>query len=353
MVQVVAALIRDGERFLVCQRPAHKARGLLWEFVGGKVEEGETRGQALVRECREELDITVKPGGIFMELDHEYPDLTIHLTLFDAVIAEGEPKKLEHADIRWITTDGIDELSFCPADAQILRELKTRMPTVQARLFALQDEKYRDFTAPLLPTIDKGGMIGVRIPRIRALAKEMEKAGEADDFLTRLPHAWFEENILHAAILSDLKDYDRTIEALDAFLPYVDNWSVCDTLIPRAFKACPPFLPAKIRVWLASPEPYTVRFGLGTLMRFYLDKTFSPEYLAWAAQVRSEEYYVNMMIAWYFATALAKQYDAAIPYLEEKRLAPWTHNKTIGKAIESFRVTQEHKDHLKTLKIRE
>ena len=353
MVQVVAALIWDGERFLACQRPANKARGLLWEFVGGKVEPGETQKQALVRECREELDITVEPGEIFMEVDHEYPDLSIHLTLYNAVIASGTPTPLEHAALRWITTDEIDELEFCPADAQILKELKSRRPTVQARLFAMQDEKYRDFTAPLLPTLEKGGMIGVRIPRIRALAKEMEKAGEAEAFLCRLPHTWFEENILHAAILSDLKDYDRTIPALDAFLPYVDNWSVCDTLIPRAFKPCPPPLREKVQAWLSSSEPYTVRFGLGTLMRFYLDKSFSPEYLEWAAEMRSEEYYVNMMIAWYFATALAKQYDAAIAYLEEKRLAPWTHNKTIRKALESFRVTQEHKDHLKTLKIKE
>ncbi len=353
MVQVVAALIRDGERFLVCQRPAHKARGLLWEFVGGKVEAGETRQQALVRECREELDITVEPGGIFMELDHEYPDLTIHLTLFDAVIAEGEPKLLEHAALAWITTDEIDTLAFCPADAQILEALKTRRPTVQARLFAMQDEKYRDFTAPLLPTLKRETMIGVRIPRIRALAKEMESAEEAEAFLSRLPHTWFEENILHAALLSGIKSYEKTAAALDAFLPYVDNWSVCDTLIPRAFKACPPQLPEKVRAWLSSDAPYTVRFGLGTLMRFYLDDAFRPEYLEWAADLRSEEYYVNMMIAWYFATALAKQYDAAIVFFEEKRLMSWTHNKAIQKAVESYRVTPEHKTYLKTLKIRE
>ena len=154
MTQVVAALIWDGPRFLACQRPAHKARGLMWEFVGGKVEPGETLRQALVRECREELAITVRPGEIFMELDHVYPDLTIHLTLFHAVIEEGEPQLLEHAAMRWITTDELDDLPFCPADAEILKALKARFPTVQARLFAMQDLPYRDFQAPLLPTVD-------------------------------------------------------------------------------------------------------------------------------------------------------------------------------------------------------
>ena len=352
MTQVVAALIWDGPRFLACQRPAHKARGLMWEFVGGKVEPGETLRQALVRECREELAITVRPGEIFMELDHVYPDLTIHLTLFHAVIEEGEPQLLEHAAMRWITTDELDDLPFCPADAEILKALKARFPTVQARLFAMQDLPYRDFQAPLLPTVDKETMIGVRVPRIRALAKEMEKRGEAADFMAHLPHKYYEENVLHGALLSNLRDYGQTISALDAFLPYVDNWAVCDTLIPRAFKACPSAVPEQVRAWLASEKPYTVRFGLAVLMRFYLDAHFDEKYLAWAAQVRSEEYYVNMMLAWYFATALAKQYDAAIPYLEEKRLAPWTYNKTIQKAVESYRISDEHKAYLKTLKVK-
>ena len=223
---------------------------------------------------------------------------------------------------------------------------------ILARLRAMQDLKYRDFTASLNPAVDKDRILGVRLPELRRLAKELRREGGADAFLAELPHRYLEEDLLHAFLLSMEKDHLRLLEGLDAFLPFVDNWAVCDTLRPAAFKKHPAGLPDRIRGWLSSAHPYTIRFGLGMLMAYYLDEAFMPEYLEWAAALRSGKYYVNMMIAWYFATALAKQYDAAIPYLELRRLDRWCHNKTIQKAIESRRVTDEHKAYLRTLKIK-
>ncbi len=224
---------------------------------------------------------------------------------------------------------------------------------IQARLFAMRDLGYRDFHSRLMPTVDKETVIGVRTPALRKLAKELRGTAEAEAFLRALPHEYYEENNLHGFLISQLREFGPCVEAVDRFLPYVDNWATCDLLSPKAFAGRPPALLDKIREWLGSGRTYTVRFGLGMLMSFYLDEAFSPEYLDWAAAVRSEEYYVNMMVAWYFATALAKQYDAALPYLEQRRLAPWTHNKTIRKAVESCRITDERKAYLKTLKVRE
>ena len=224
------------------------------------------------------------------------------------------------------------------------------MTEIQERLFALGDPAYRDFTAPLLPTVERGSIIGVRVPAVAALAKELRKEGKADAFLRELPHRYFEENGLHAAILSQEKDYALCMTLLERFLPWVDNWSVCDSLKPAVFKKHRPELLERIPEWLRSDRPYTVRFGIAMLMSHFLDEDFQPAFLTWVADLRSEEYYVNMMIAWYFATALAKQYKAAVPYLEERRLARWTHNKSIQKAIESYRVPEEHKAYLKTLR---
>ncbi len=223
---------------------------------------------------------------------------------------------------------------------------------VQARLFALQDLPYRDFQCKLMPTVDPARVIGVRTPALRQLAREYEKSPDAAAFLLALPHEYYEENNLHGFLIERIKDYDACVAAVDAFLPYVDNWATCDLISPNAFKKNLPALLESIRRWLASAHTYTIRFGIEMLMRFYLDAHFDPSYLALPAAVRSKEYYVNMMIAWYFATALAKQYDAALPYIEQRRIDAWTHNKAIQKAVESYRVTDEQKAYLRTLKVK-
>lgn len=224
--------------------------------------------------------------------------------------------------------------------------------TVQSRLFAMQDLKYRDFQCKLMPTVDPDTVIGVRTPELRKLAHVFSREPEAADFLQNLPHKYYEENNLHGFLIEGMKDYGQVISALDAFLPYVDNWATCDLMRPKIFRKHLPELREQIKRWMASDHVYTIRFGIEMLMTFFLDDQFQPEYLDWVADVRSEEYYVNMMIAWYFATALAKQYDAALPYLQEHRLEPWTHNKTIQKAIESYRITDEQKAYLRSLRVK-
>lgn len=221
---------------------------------------------------------------------------------------------------------------------------------IRARLFALQDLAYKEFQCKLMPTVDPQTVIGVRTPALRKLAAEFAKTPEAGAYMAILPHRYYEENNLHGFLIERLKDYDAAISAVDAFLPYVDNWATCDLMTPRAFKKQLPALYEKTKSWLASEHTYTVRFGIEMLMCFFLDEDFRPEALALVAGLRSEEYYVNMMIAWYFATALAKQYDAALPYIEQRRLARWTHNKTIQKAVESYRISDEAKAYLRTLR---
>lgn len=223
---------------------------------------------------------------------------------------------------------------------------------IQEKLFALQDEGYQAFSAKLIPTVASAKIIGVRTPALRQLAKETMAAGEAAGFLEALPHLYHEENQLHAFILSAEKDFDRCLAHVDAFLPYVDNWATCDQMSPKVFSKHRPELLPQIKRWLAAEDTYAVRFAIGMLMAHFLDEDFDRSYLAMTAQIRSEEYYVNMMIAWYFATALAKQYEAALPFIEDRRLALWTHNKAIQKACESRRVSAVHKKHLRTLKIK-
>ena len=224
------------------------------------------------------------------------------------------------------------------------------MDAIQEKLFALQDLNYRQFQAKLTPTVDPEQIIGVRMPALRKLAKELKGTAEEEAFLAALPHRDYDENNLHGLLLCARSGYEETVAGLEIFLPHVDNWATCDLLSPRAFRTHPPQLPEQIRRWLDSGDTYTVRFGLEMLMSFYLDECFRPEYLDWAAEVKSEEYYVRMMVAWYFATALAKQYDAALPYLTSRRLEQWTHNKTIQKAVESYRITPEQKDALRALR---
>lgn len=223
---------------------------------------------------------------------------------------------------------------------------------LQRRLFALQDPGYRDFQSRLMPTVNPAGIIGVRVPALRKLAKEFAKTPEAEEFLHTLPHQYYEENNVHAALINGIRDYGEAVAALDAFLPYVDNWATCDLLSPVAFKKHPAGLPEQAQRWMAAGDTYTVRFGIGVLMGLYLDEAFEPKHLDWVTEVQSNKYYVNMMIAWYFATALAKQYEAALPYLQARRLDPWTHNKAIQKAMESYRVTEERKIYLRTLKVK-
>ena len=225
--------------------------------------------------------------------------------------------------------------------------------TVRGRLFALRDETNAAFMARLVPTLPPESVLGVRMPDCRALAKELCRMPDIGEFLTDLPHRYLDENNLHALILNEEKDCAAAVAAIDAFLPYVDNWATCDVLRPKAFKKHPSALPDECRRWMRSGATYTVRFGIEMLMTHYLDENFRPEYLEEVSIIKSTEYYVNMMIAWYFATALAKQYEAAISYIEQRRLDQWTHNKTNRKAIESCRITEERKAYLRTLTIRE
>ena len=227
---------------------------------------------------------------------------------------------------------------------------KKKLLNIQKELFKLQDIKYRDFQVKLIPTVDSTSIIGVRTPDLRNLAKELVKSNNYSSFLDELPHKYFDENQLHAFIISELKNYDESIKYIDKFLPYIDNWATCDQLSPKAFKKNHDRLLESIKNWIKSDKTYTIRFGAGILMQHYLDEEFKPEYLKWISNIKSDEYYVNMMIAWYFATALAKQYETAIPYIENQKLSTWVHNKTIQKAIESYRITENQKEYLKSLK---
>ena len=218
---------------------------------------------------------------------------------------------------------------------------------LQEKLFELQDIKYRDFHSKLMPGINKETVIGIRVPVLRKFAKEFAKTPEAELFLQQLPHRFYEENNLHMMLITGMKDYLKCMKEVQRFLPYIDNWATCDFPEPKCFRKNKEAVLAKICEWLESSETYTIRYGIGMLMRLFLDEDFSPEYLKLVADVQSQEYYVNMMIAWYFATALAKQWEETVPYMEEHRLPEWVHKKTIQKAVESYRITPEQKEYLK------
>ena len=222
--------------------------------------------------------------------------------------------------------------------------------SIVQQLFDLQDMTYQAFQCKLVPTVDPNVVIGVRMPDLRRLAKQLRNTSESQAFLSQLPHTYYEENNLHGLLLCEDMDYSHTVQELERFLPHVDNWATCDLLAPKAFRKHPEALPQQVYQWLQAEHPYTVRFGLGVLLRFYLDDWFQPCYLDWAAQVNWEEYYVKMMVAWYFAEALVKQPEAALPYLLEHRLSPWIHNKTIQKAMESYRISPDQKEFLRTLR---
>lgn len=222
---------------------------------------------------------------------------------------------------------------------------------IQASLWELQDTEYRDFHAKLIPTVAPEAIIGVRTPEVRKLAKKLAKEPEIGEFLLQLPHQYYDENNIHAFVVEQIKDYEECLAQTERFLPYIDNWATCDMMAPKVFAKHKEELLEPIGRWIASGDTYTIRFGVGMLMRFYLDEDFRPEYPRQVAEICSEEYYVNMMRAWYFATALTKQYEAIIPYFEEQRLDKWTHNKAIQKACESYRVTAEQKSYLRKLKV--
>lgn len=222
---------------------------------------------------------------------------------------------------------------------------------VQKELLEMQDLKYRDFHSKLMPTVAKEKIIGVRTPNLRKYAGIFAKTEDAAEFMQQLPHEYYEEDNLHGFLIEKIRDYDQCISALDKFLPYVDNWATCDMMSPKVLKKEPEKLLEKIKVWIKAEETYVVRFAIGCLMNYYLEEHFSRECADLVSDVQSEEYYIQMMQAWYFATALAKQYDAILPYLLDGRLNVWVHNKTIQKAVESYRITPEQKTYLKTLKI--
>ena len=224
------------------------------------------------------------------------------------------------------------------------------MTDIQNRLFAAADEKYADFQAKLTPTVAREKFIGVRLPTLRDIAKQFAKEEACKEFLDTLPHEYYDENLLHAILLCNMKKYDECLPLVERFLPFVDCWAVCDSLRPNVFKKRKKELMPNAYRWMKSDKTYTCRFGIDMMMTHFLDEDFSPEYLDAVAECTNDEYYVKMMVAWYFATALAKQWDAAVPYIEKHVLPDWTHRKTIQKACESFRVSDEHKEYLRTLR---
>lgn len=221
--------------------------------------------------------------------------------------------------------------------------MKQPSTEIQQALFALQDKTYQAFQSKLIPTLSPELIIGVRMPALRKLAKQWKGTEPAFQFMQQLPHTYLEENNLHGLLLCDMTDYPQTILALDAFLPYVDNWATCDLLNPKSFQTHPFQLPTQIQQWLHSEHTYTIRFALGVLLRHYLEDTFSPDYLEWAVCVKHPDYYVHMMVAWYFAEALVKQPEHTLPYFTQHRLSPQIERMGIQKAVDSHRISPEQK----------
>ena len=223
---------------------------------------------------------------------------------------------------------------------------------IREELFSMQDLSYREFHSRLMPDVEKDTVIGIRVPVLRKYVKELAKDPEIGGFLEDLPHRYYEENNVHGFLIQQMKEYGQCMEELEKFLPYINNWATCDMTSPKVFKKHKEELLEAVRRWIVSDHVYTVRYGIGMLMQHYLDEDFREEYPQMVSEIRSEEYYVNMMIAWYFATALAKQYETILPYIEKQKLDVWTHNRTIQKACESYRITPEQKAYLRTLKVK-
>ena len=273
--------------------------------------------------------------------------------LYNAVITDGEPQLLEHNALSWITTDEIDSYNFCPADVDILEKLKGVENAVEACLISLADPAYMSFQCSLMPSVSQERVLGVRMPQLRAFSRQLTKYCNLMDFMQSLPHKYYDEDNLHAILICSLTDYSAAVEALDAFLPHVNNWATCDMLSPKAFSNRPSGLLEQVEKWLCDSREYVRRFGIGVLMKYYLDSHFEPIFLNRVAAVPREEYYVKMMAAWYYATALAKQYPDAVKIFEDCVLDPWTHNMSIQKAIESNRIPNERKAYLRSFKIKQ
>ncbi len=231
---------------------------------------------------------------------------------------------------------------------------------IKTELLEMQDLDYRAFHSKIVPNIPNESIIGIRVPNMKAYAKRLlkeaskskERETEVNEFLQTLPHQYYEENFLHMLLICEIRDFEECVSKMEAFLPYIDNWAVCDNPLPKVFEKHEREVLLLAKKWIASDQTYTIRYGIGVLMRMFLDERFEKSLAKSVAKLRSEEYYVNMMIAWYFATALAKQWDEIIPVLTEKKLSVWVHNKTIQKAVESYRITAEQKAYLKTLRIK-
>lgn len=226
------------------------------------------------------------------------------------------------------------------------------MTPIQKKLFELQDLKYRDFHSKLMPTVCKDKIIGVRVPQLRKFSKELNKSELKEDFLNSLPHKYYEEDNLHAFLIEQINDFDECISALDNFLLFIDNWATCDMLTPKVLGKNSDLLYKKIQEWVKSEHAYTVRFAVVTLMKFFMDESLDKNHLNLLLSIKSDEYYINMSIAWYLATALSSGWDLVIPYIENQKFDKWVHNKAIQKANESYRITKEQKDYLKTLKVK-
>ena len=226
------------------------------------------------------------------------------------------------------------------------------MTPIQEKLFELQDLNYKDFHSKLMPTICKDKIIGVRVPQLRKFAKELNKSNLKADFLNSLPHKYYEEDNLHAFLIKQIKDFDECISALDNFLLYVDNWATCDMMTPKVLGKNLDLLYEKIQEWIKSKHTYTIRFAIVTLMKFFMDERLDKKHLSLILKIKTDEYYINMAIAWYLATALSSRWDVVIPYIEKQKFDKRVHNKAIQKAVESYRITKEQKDYLKTLRIK-
>lgn len=223
---------------------------------------------------------------------------------------------------------------------------------IKKELILLRDDKNADFSSKLIPNIPRESILGVRVPLLRGLAKKLYKANDFSHFLDSLPHEFFDENMLHSVLISEIRDFDEALKRTEEFLPFIDNWAVCDILSPKVFSRQKDALLKKIKEWVKSPLTYSCRFALGMLMQHFLDESFDEGLLEIPSQIQSDEYYINMMIAWFFATALFKKWDSSIKYIEEKRLSPWVHNKSIQKALESLRISDDKKAYLRSLKIK-
>lgn len=334
-------------------------RELKWELAGGKIEKGETAFDAIVREIREELGMSITPVSVFGDTTYAYPDITVHLTVINANVSEGETKLLEHNAIAFIKPDEIDTFDLCPADKEILKKgfdleksVEPEIGRIRERLFSMAEKEFGEFSSKLMPTVEKQRIIGVRTPLLRAYARELYGTEDGERFLHSLPHKYFEEDNLHAFMLERVKEFPKSIEMVDKFLSYVDNWATCDQLSRKSFKKYPESTLGYVDKWLKSSETYKVRFAVGVLMTNFLGENFDESIPMRVAEIRSDEYYINMMRAWYFAEALVHRYDSVVKIIEEDVLDRWTHNKAIQKAMESRRISDEKKAYLKSLKVR-